>query len=582
MTLGDHTSAAAVWWRRHRLDLLFGTLFAGLAALNVWPFWAVHWLAGTDTGGHIELMDIAGRLHDPSTAYSTTYYLGSWIAPNTVGVRLSQALHPWLSTMTLARLMLSFYVVGVPLGCLAITRAFDRSRWLVLLSFPLVFNYTLAMGFFNYVVALPLLLVSVAMTRTFAQRGGWLRAVGLVLLLWLAFFTHALVFLVALGMCAFVLVVSPPGWRRLAQGAGIFALASSFCALWFAMKLGVVGSEEGLMHHAVAGTIWPDPERLLTRLPGMMVDFVRGPTDDALFLGLVTVWLLLRLSSPPRREDVQEPPLGFRLTIGRDALAWMALLVLVAFFTLPSHVVGISLVSERFASLALVFALLTPRLRLDSYWTRGALALGVALCAVWTSYIGHVLQRFDVETAQPLAAQIASLPDGSFLGYALANDMPTRLTQPQTRHLVKELHIVLNGGITDDSFAFRPTAPVQYRSGQTPPRPYGAFWTRRAQYEKYDFIVYSGLQAPPLNPLRGWVRERWHGGVWWLYEVIPVEPVALRPGGTPAQRVPAPATPVRAGTVRPPPLRLGQSPTAQRAKNPTTRSHDASVNSLGR
>ncbi|NOY93039.1 MAG: hypothetical protein GXP55_17785 [Deltaproteobacteria bacterium] len=581
--IGKDETSAQTSWRKRGPDLLFWALFACLSLLNLWPFWVMHWLAGTDTGGHIELMDIAGRLHDAHTAYGETYYLSSWMAPNTLGVRLSQALHPWVSSMTLARLMLSFYVVGVPLGCLAMVRAFDRSRWLVLLSFPLVFNFTLAMGFFNYVVAAPLLFFVVALTRRFAERGGWRRGAGVVALLWLTFFTHALMFMVALGMCAFVLLVSARPRRRLLQGVGLLSLGTTFCVVWLVMKIGWLGSEAGLMHHATPGTTWPNPEHLLTKLPGRLVDFVRGPTDDALFLGLVAVWALLLRASPPRPEDAEPAPLGFRLRLGRDALPWMAFLVWVAFFTLPSHVMGISLVSERFGSLALLLALLTPRVRLDGYWTRGLLAAGVVLSMAWVGVVDHALIHFDAYTAQPLARELGKLPEGSSIGYALANDLPTRLAQPQTRHLVKEIHTVLNGGVTDDSFAWRSTSPVQYRSGRAPPRPFGRFWTRKTQFRRYDFIVYSGRVPPPHNSLRGFVRERWHSGPWWLYEVLHPEPPSAvrRPAdaGHQGQAVPAPAldSPVRA--LR---FRLGQSPTTNMANRPQPSSHDAGTSSMGR
>src|ERR1043165_9842909 len=50
------------------------------------------------------------------------------------------------------RLVLSLYVLGLPLATLLLARRFGRSAWLALCTFPLTWSYCFAMGFVTYCI----------------------------------------------------------------------------------------------------------------------------------------------------------------------------------------------------------------------------------------------------------------------------------------------------------------------------------------------------------------------------------------------------------------------------------------------
>jgi len=508
----------APFWRRHAGDALFLGIFFVLAALNVQPFWVVHWLPGTDTGGHLELMDIAARLHDAGTAYADTYALGGWLQPNIMGIWLSRLFHPWLSTLTVGRLMLSFYAIGLPAGAWALTHAFGRSRWLSLLTFPLVFNYSLTMGFFNYVVAIPLLLFCVAVARRYADLGGVRRGLTLMALLALTFFTHAIAFLVAGGIATYLIALGHGGLKRRALGALYIFGGSAFCLVWGLRKFFGWGSASGppMTHHASGPAMWVKADVMLSQLPRVLLDFSKGHTDDILTLALFGVWAALALWAGKRREEAAPKRWMDHLT----GLPVLAFFVSVAYVAVPSRVVGVALVSERFASLGLLLWALCPRIDPTRHVTRALLLGGIVIGGVFANYAARTYTLFDDETARPLARALAALPHGRRLSYAKTAEGPVALRENTTRHLPKAIWALQNGGITDDSFAYRPTSPIQSLAGQTPPRPNVRFWQQKPVYREFDYILYRAVLPPPRNAMRGFARQIWHDRWWWLYEVI--------------------------------------------------------------
>lgn len=524
--------------RRRGVDLLFWALFVGLAAFEVQPFWVVHWLPGTDTGGHLELMEAAAQLGNPSSVFGETYSFTGWLQPNIVGILLARWLHPWVSTLTLARFLLSVYAVGLPLGAYALTRAFDRSRWLALLIFPISFNYCLTMGFFNYVVALPALLFVVALSKRYADEGGRLRALGLGALLGLTFFLHAIVFLVAGAMATYVVVLGSESWRRRLLGLGSIAGGSVFCVVWAARKLLGTSDASGppLAHHAAGGTAWLSVERLLRTLPDWLLDFSKGHADDRLFLVLLGVWVALGLLSSPRGEPLRGRRWWLRVPV-------LAGFVSLAYVLAPSTAVGVAVVNERFASLALLLWALSPDIDPRRWHIRALLATGVVLSALFAHQAASRYRRFDDETARPLARALARLPHGRWLSYVKTAEGPVALRENTTRHLPKGIWALQNGGLTDDSFAYRPTSPLQYLPGQTPPRPDRHFWLHQQTYRRYDYVLYRAALAPPRRHLVGFARLIWHDGWWWLYEILGGEPAEPRPAAP--TRPPRPTARIR-------------------------------------
>ena len=162
---------------------------------NLLPIWTVTWLPMGDLFGHVQLMDIVLRHGDPATVYRDLYVLPRSLDPNTLSLWFARAV-PGMGALTAARVVLSAYVIGLPVSLVWMARAWRRSPWLALLSLPLTWNALVNIGFLNYIIALPVLFGVLALARRYAEAGRWQRGVTLALLLTLLFFCHVIAFLI--------------------------------------------------------------------------------------------------------------------------------------------------------------------------------------------------------------------------------------------------------------------------------------------------------------------------------------------------------------------------------------------------
>ena len=109
----------------------------------------------------------------------------------------------WLMPLELAnRLLLTAYVLAVPLSVYALLRALRRDTTVALLAVPLALNTYLYMGFMNYVTALPMVLLALALLVQTLRRWSPWQAAALTALTALMFYSHVQALLMYIGFAA--------------------------------------------------------------------------------------------------------------------------------------------------------------------------------------------------------------------------------------------------------------------------------------------------------------------------------------------------------------------------------------------
>jgi hypothetical protein len=261
--------------------------------MSLVPIWGTTWLPLQDLGGHIELLDVVYRFNDPTSLYERTYLPPRLLDPNSLSLAIAWLLGPLLGTMAVTKLLLTFYVLGLPLSMLAIARAFDRSPWLALASIPLVFNALFNVGFINYLLALPLMLYMIPWAKNLAEKGelrdAFLLGIGALAL----FYAHVIAFLIGWAMAAFVLLLygSPSRWRN-----GLLATLPSLILLliWVermfldpvATEMGrTFGTDNGL------GVVFISLEQRLSNFHTWGSNLFRDGLDEAVLVMIGVVWL---------------------------------------------------------------------------------------------------------------------------------------------------------------------------------------------------------------------------------------------------------------------------------------------------
>ncbi len=543
-TSADHSSVAprfALRWSVARAHLarhwvLWVLALAFVGHLTV--VWGTTYLPLGDLGGHVELMDIMARSSDPRTIYPELYVTRSPLTANGLSLCLAVLLARLIGTLNVAKLLLTWFVIGTPLSALALARAFKRPDWTALLATPLVFGALLNVGFLNFIASLPFLLFAVAVARKFAAEGGLRRGLLLFLLLQATYFAHILGYLIALGMVGAVMLVFVPGLRAWRRWLALVASTPFFAAWSYQRLLAGQATEAGRTIRTAGGgfgaEFLPWDRRLqLTHEWGMR--FFKDNVDEVAFLLMVVVWLLAMAATgrdSASNAGVAEAQASWwkrmAAALREYAVEWITLSCMAAFFLLPNNIREVNILAERAWFFTLVFFAFWPRIQPRS-WRFGVLIAPLLAVVLGYPWVVHSkFQEFQRRYVGGLPAAIAALPDRTALAYVMEYPEIDLTHMGPLWHLPKMLQATLNGGHSDDCFAIRPYYPIDYRPGRTP-SPLGRPFWRAGNLDDYDYVLVLSHTKPTEALASNRVKLRWHELDWWLFDVVLGPARASRP-----------------------------------------------------
>lgn len=512
-----------------RWPLLFPGLLAVVLTIHVLAMLSVPWPPLQDLGGHIELMDIMARYGSPATLYEATYLLPESFGPNTLSLHLASWLAPIFDPLTVARLLIVFYVVGLPLAIWSLTGAFGRSRWLTFLACPLTFNTMLLLGFLNFLVALPLLIWAIAHARRLAEHGGLGRGVTLAVILVALFFAHVIPYAIAVAATLGLVVLFLPHWTALTRLTPL-ALSLPFLAVWMKrMFFAPSGSTASESFAALEPTYKP-AGKLLMQFHSWGMQTFRAELDEVAFGAVVLLFVVaLAVGFAQRRARKVTPA---RLTSRRTRLLrWtrrhaLELLTVGAFagyFVVPSRSNEMAIIGERFVVLTLLLLVPWPRIQLIGP-ARALLVPMFGLAAMYPLAVIGEYARFDVDVLGSLPEVVEDLPARTRL-LVIFNDHENPITYHQPIwHVAKAVNATANGGITNDSFAVRPYTPIQYQPGAVPFTPQHDVH-HAATIRDWDYVLVRQPLRPDALLVQPWARPLWSEAGWWLLAVQPQGPL---------------------------------------------------------
>jgi hypothetical protein len=135
-------------------------VFAALLVLAVAPLWGVAWVPTQDGGNHVETVMALLRL--PRSTLLQRYYLANvGPQPNWLTQLLFAALVQVVAPATAEKVVLTGYVVLLPLAFRAALPPTPRGRWGALAIFPFVHSFPFHMGFWNFSYSVVLFFVAV-------------------------------------------------------------------------------------------------------------------------------------------------------------------------------------------------------------------------------------------------------------------------------------------------------------------------------------------------------------------------------------------------------------------------------------
>jgi hypothetical protein len=454
-------------------------LFVGLLLLHLAPIWTVRFVPTTDGPCHNYNAWILLHHDDPAwPRFQEHYEIDRRPLPN------------WLSHAALALLMLAFppaiaekivasaCIALLPLAVRRLATAVDpERRWLSWLAFPFTYHVLFQYGFYNFSIGLSLHLFAMATWWRHRDRPTAAYAVGINLLLLLAYFCHILSVGFALLSIAVLMLTTlrRDRLRTYAIHAAILA-PQALLPLWF------VHAERGAPPVPSRWSTWFELKYLF-RLEAL---YTFDEIQLLLGIAVITVSLLLALwtlVSRARRDG--------RLRAEEDGFLLLAVLFAAAFFVSPDGLSGGTMLQQRLSLypwLLLIPWLApppTPPLRAT---LAGALALAAAAHA---GLLVHRYRQTDREVGELIAAADAMAPHTRVAPLLFDRD-PEHSRLGLMGHAIDR--VALEKGLIDwDNYeAASRLFPVRFRPEVEPPDIYileaapGFFnarsWRARAEY----------------------------------------------------------------------------------------------------
>lgn len=552
---GNPAAATVEGWH-----LLFWALFLGLTALNVATVWVSDIVPTLDAGSHLHLITI---MHNYATSlvYQHHYAEVDAIVPYLSYYKAVDWLALITDIETANRVVLSLCLAALPLSALHLLRALRHSRWLVLAVFPWALNADFFMGFFNYLMSIPIFLWILAAHVRFLRQPHWKNATLVMGLIMAMAVTHYLLW--AVTLCLLPLLALVMGWRHgqravlrwplrevglclpsiltllpwflsyfvLAEQArtadqaamGGATLASRLKQLYAGNHLTPLANIDQIFDRMFNQFMYGSREiagafDFLLHRPGELISFVW-----LLGLGLWFIAVVKRRGAD--RGTTAVPP-GMD---GSGYASWALFFVTLAYFVLPQHLsrpiilygVNFRLV-EVLAILAVVALPLRPlaarpqvRVRV---WAGTLLVTAAALAMPLQTAGAFMLARTEMGSIREAFASIP--PDKQVL--TLRARRASRYLKEQVFSGIGEYYAVMQGGYVPYSFADSSSKPVITRPQPERSLP-GPIWydhntfDMRQQGRFFDYIVvFRALDERPgrwEQSMSTWdviyARDRW-------------------------------------------------------------------------
>lgn len=356
--------------RARKIDrTLFAIAFVALCLATLLPIWLVRYHPIPDLPNHIAAASVWHHFRDPDFDFQRYYELRLGPTPYW-GYYLVAHLFAYVVGIDGAnRLILTLYALGLPAGMLLLARRFNRSHWLSLFVFPLVWNFNLAIGFVPYVFGLSLLPFSLVMFDRFCAAPSWK--------------TGSLA--IAFGIATFFCHLLPWGmWLAMAGMIGLFhrdrswrAIALRFCVWLVPVLVGLLvmrhgsGYSMGKVGGGIAWRRYP-LDASIKEMPWYLLDVYATHDDDYVAIALGLLFIIIKVTQRWQRVTLHE--------LRAEACA---LVGIVAYFVLPRSIVRPLYwwgVNVRFLAPAMIFGALCVSGTVAGW--RRALMPAVAACGV--------------------------------------------------------------------------------------------------------------------------------------------------------------------------------------------------------
>lgn len=472
-------------------------LFRGAAVLlwllAVGIVFLVPWPPMQDYPQHLFIAHVNADYGNPAHNWPRFYQAGLHLAPYSAFYLLTAALDRAVGILTAGKIVLCLYLTLIAAVIRQTARNRRRPPWAALLLLPLAFHQMYFMGFTNFLLSIPLLLMTTSRKRP--------PVIGEAVLAGLIFLCHPYTLLVYIVLAMAGAFLAERGQRR--RGLIVPLAAALVFLVWYALNR-PAGERLPLLW-------WPAADLMryyLLPFNGFLIHNGLQATAVLPWLGVAACLLSAGFHK------------GEKTIPGRRSLVFFAL-TLAGYALLPFWAGKYSYFNLRLAPISYALAVLaaaTLPLR------RSAGLILAALCAVLLLQSATLQRRISDETATIMPVIEQMRPNATVLPIVFATGssaLDKKFFPEAHAHDFFYYHLIAGGGANPNLFP-NPMLPIAFKKGVTlPAASHGFSWNEQGRY--YNYILTREAPAAFAPFIGRFVRPLASSPPWTLY-LNPAQP----------------------------------------------------------
>lgn len=480
-------------------------VFFAIVALSALPVWLTRYLPIQDLPQHLAAIRVLSDYDDPALGFSRYFEIDLFRTQYLAYYLAARALSLLFDVELANRLLVTLCIVGTPYALARLLRALGGDPRFALAALPLSYNAHFLLGFVNFLLAIPLALLGLALAVEQRRAPRAARSVELGAVALVCFYAHVVPFaFLGLGV---VLVSLELRLRALVLRLLPLLPAGAAALLW-ALESPAGRATVTAARGADAG---PRPSYqpaavAFAELPSWLTDILHGDDDLQLlhaFYALLAASIVLGVARALVARDAAPDALGRSLRLRLLLLPPLAALL---YFVAPTSYDWIWPIAQRFPLLSLLFALacLPPPPR---YVGEALLGGFLIVNALQTKLVTQAFHDFEAHEVGDFDRALEVIPQGQrVLGLISARGSRYVKFSPFIHYVA--YYQARKGGAVMFTFADFPQSPFRFREANRPPRvpPRWEWMPERVRPEDLDFYDYvlSRGRAPQIERSRGY------------------------------------------------------------------------------
>jgi hypothetical protein len=381
--------------------------YTALIFLCIGLVWLLPYFPTQDGPSHLYNLVILRDLMNGGRVWGEYFTYDLRATPNLGFHLVAYPLLAFFSPRVVEKAFVSLYILLMTVSVPCFLRSFgNRPFPLSYLVFPLLFNYAVMMGFYSFSLAVPCMLLSIALAWSLRERPILQRALAFNLSGFVLFYLHIIPFSLYMLFLFIITLVSSRGiWKRCRDLLVMTAITSPslFIALHF-----LIGA------HTAGGTSFPytvSLSRFLVLLLELLFFSLDTFTVWQFAPWVVLVVMLYAMIRTPltHQSDIE------RNRDARRCIIMTVLAVTVIYFMAPNDFAGGSLFNQRLPWVILLLLLPLLTVPVTGFISRHQGLVFPCLALLFLVVNGFVLHGESLRVEEYLAGMKVAIPKGSWI-----------------------------------------------------------------------------------------------------------------------------------------------------------------------